>query len=61
MTAQRPITEEQMIVLGFRPRTVKGWWFWLRYWSLPAIWLTRCSIALGYWWRTVRGQSKGGK
>jgi len=32
------LTEEQRIVLGFRPRTLRGWWFWLRYWSPPALW-----------------------
>jgi hypothetical protein len=26
------ITERQRIALGFRPRTIRGWWFWLRYW-----------------------------
>jgi len=25
--------EYQRIALGFRPRTLRGWWFWLRYWS----------------------------
>jgi hypothetical protein len=25
--------EGQRIALGLRPRTLKGWWFWLRYWS----------------------------
>lgn len=28
-----PFTEEQRIALGLRPRTLRGWWFWLRYWS----------------------------
>jgi hypothetical protein len=32
------MTEEQRIALGFRPRTIAGWWFWLRYWSPPAMW-----------------------
>ena len=32
------MTEEQRIALGFRPRTPGGWWFWLRYWSPPALW-----------------------
>jgi hypothetical protein len=25
--------EQQRIALGLRPRTLSGWWFWLRYWS----------------------------
>jgi hypothetical protein len=37
----RPLTEEQRVVLGYRPRTLRGWWFWLKYWSPPAIWLVR--------------------
>lgn len=41
MTEERQ--EKQQIALGFRPRTVRGWWFWLRYWSPPAIWRQ--------WWR----------
>lgn len=32
-----PVTEQQRIALGFRPRTLRGWWFWLRYWSPPAL------------------------
>jgi len=33
------IAERQSIALGYRPRTVKGWLFWLRYWSpLARIW-----------------------
>lgn len=31
------MTEQQRIALGFRPRTVEGWWFWLRYWSPLAL------------------------
>jgi hypothetical protein len=31
--------EEQRIALGLRPRTLKGWWFWLRYWSPLAEWM----------------------
>jgi len=27
------MTEYQAIALGFRPRTWRGWLFWLRYWS----------------------------
>jgi hypothetical protein len=27
------MTERQRIALGLRPRTLSGWWFWLRYWS----------------------------
>lgn len=26
-------TERERIALGLRPRTMDGWWFWLRYWS----------------------------
>lgn len=33
--------EEQRIALGFPPRTLRGWWFWLCYWSPPALWLLR--------------------
>jgi hypothetical protein len=32
------ISEEQRIALGFRPRTLRGWWFWFRYWSATAFW-----------------------
>jgi hypothetical protein len=32
------MTEEQRIALGGRPRTLAGWWFWLRYWSPLALW-----------------------
>jgi len=35
------ISEQQRIALGFRPRTISGWWFWLRYWSPFALWLLR--------------------
>jgi hypothetical protein len=34
-----PLTERQLIALGFRPRTLAGWLFWLRYWSPPGLWL----------------------
>jgi len=27
------MTEEQRIALGLPPRTLRGWWFWLRCWS----------------------------
>lgn len=30
------IAERQLIAIGGRPRTLRGWWFWLRYWSLLA-------------------------
>ena len=39
------MTEEQRIALGFRPRTARGWWFWLRFWSPPA-----------FWWMKLRGR-----
>jgi hypothetical protein len=39
------MTEEQRIAIGFRPRTVRGWWFWFRYWSPPA-----------FWWLWLRGR-----
>lgn len=35
------LSERQRIVLGFRPRTMRGWWFWLRYWSPLAFALQR--------------------
>lgn len=34
-----PLSEEQRIALGLRPRTLSGWWFWLCYWSPLARWL----------------------
>ena len=37
------LNERQRIAMGFWPRTLSGWWFWLRYWSPPAMWLD--------WWR----------
>lgn len=38
------ITERQLIALGFRPRTLRGWLFWLCYWSpIAEAWHTR-------WW-----------
>ena len=43
------MTEQQRIALGFWPRTWAGWWFWLRYWSPPALWLAR----FVQWRRTV--------
>ena len=42
----KEMTEEQRIALGFRPRTLRGWLFWLRYWSPPALW----------WLRRTRGE-----
>jgi len=39
--------DKSRVVLGFRPRTVSGWWFWWRYWSPPAIWWLR----LKQWWQ----------
>lgn len=39
--ADMPLTEEQRVALGFRPRTLHGYWFWLRYWSPPARWWLR--------------------
>jgi hypothetical protein len=38
------MTEEQRIALGFRPITLRGWWYWLRHWSPVA-----------EWWATRRG------
>lgn len=35
------LNERQRIALGFRPRTMSGWWFWLRYWSPLAFALRR--------------------
>jgi hypothetical protein len=35
------MTEQQRIALGFRPQTLTGWWFWLRYWSSLALWWER--------------------
>jgi hypothetical protein len=37
------LTERQRIVLGFRPRTLAGWWFWFRI----------CS-PVAFWWRRIR-------
>ncbi len=37
-STQRIITEQQRIALGFRPSTLPGVWFWLWYWSPPALW-----------------------
>lgn len=35
----RSTDEEGRIALGLRPRTLAGFWFWLRYWSpLAALW-----------------------
>jgi hypothetical protein len=31
--------DEEQIALGMRPRTLAGWWFWLRYWSPLGLWL----------------------
>jgi len=25
-------TEKQLIALGYKPKTWRGWWFWLRFW-----------------------------
>jgi hypothetical protein len=38
------ITEKQRIILGFRPRTLAGVWFWFRYCSA-------IGRALGRVWR----------
>jgi hypothetical protein len=35
------MTEEQRIAFGLRPRTLRGCWFWLIYWSPPALWLLK--------------------
>lgn len=35
------VTDEQRIALGFRPRTLSGWWFWLRYWSPVSLYWIR--------------------
>lgn len=32
-------TEYQRIALGFSPRTVSGWWFWLLHWSPLALFM----------------------
>ena len=37
----RPLTEYERIAFGLRPRTVKGWIFWLRHWSPLASWRRR--------------------
>jgi len=29
--------EQKQIALGLWPRTIRGWWFWLQYWS-PIAW-----------------------
>ena len=34
-------TEEQRIALGLCPKTLRGWLFWVRYWSPPAFWWLR--------------------
>jgi hypothetical protein len=46
---EKMTTEEQLIALGFRPRTLHGWWFWLREWS-----------PLAFSWRWVRGYFTAG-
>lgn len=33
------MNEQQRIALGFRPRTLRGWWFWLCQWSLLSKWI----------------------
>jgi hypothetical protein len=33
-----PVSEEQLIALGYRPRTLHGWVFWLRFYSPLARW-----------------------
>lgn len=40
-----PFTERQRIALGFRPRTLAGWWFWLWHWS-----------PLACWWQRMKGR-----
>lgn len=35
------ISDEQRVALGLPPSTLKGWWYWLRYWSPAAFWWTR--------------------
>jgi len=35
------MTEQQWIALGFIPRTLYGWWFWMRYWSPIGIYVAR--------------------
>jgi len=35
------MSERQEIALGMRPRSLSGWWFWLRYWSPVAAWWRR--------------------
>lgn len=35
------MTEQQRIALGLQPRTLAGWWFYLRYWSPVALWWLR--------------------
>jgi hypothetical protein len=43
MKAGHPfVTDEQRIALGYRPRTLRGWWCWCRSWS-----------PLAFWWRAV--------
>jgi len=48
MSDARGVPDEQRVALGFRPRTVRGWWYWLRYWSWPALWWRR--LVRGEWW-----------
>ncbi len=38
---KKVLSEAQIIALGFRPRTVSGWWFWFKYWSPLALQLLK--------------------
>ena len=42
------LPEHQRIAFGYRPRTLKGWAFWLRHWSPPVCWARR--------WRVYRAR-----
>lgn len=35
------LTDKHAVALGYWPRTLRGWIFWCRYWSPPAIWWLR--------------------
>lgn len=43
------LTEQQRIALGFRPRTLSGWWFWLRFWSPLAFALRPSRVRKRLW------------
>jgi hypothetical protein len=43
MRAEEVVIDEEhlRIATGRRPRTLRGWWFWFRFWSPIARWWRR--------------------